>query len=59
MVIEVTLLNGDMTRLNPMLITFIQAIPDTLITLLNGSRVIVKESIDEILDKVQKTHHYR
>jgi flagellar protein FlbD len=44
----------DVFVINSDLIEFIEATPDTLITLTTGRRVIVRESIDQVLDKIVK-----
>jgi flagellar protein FlbD len=40
-------INGD-------LIEMIETTPETLITLTTGKKVIVKESVDEVVEKVKK-----
>ena len=34
------------------LIKFVEQIPDTVITLLNGEKILVRESAEEILDRI-------
>jgi flagellar protein FlbD len=36
------------------LIEFIEAIPDTMITLTTGQKIIVRESIDEVIEKAKE-----
>jgi flagellar protein FlbD len=50
--IKVTRLNGKEFVINSDLIEFVEETPDTVITLTNGIKVVVKESVDEIIDKV-------
>lgn len=49
--IRVTRLNGTEIALNPDLIISAEARPDTMITMTNGERFIVKESIDALREK--------
>ena len=51
--IDVTLMNGQIMSLNDDLIETVQETPDTVITLTNARRVIVKESRQEIKDLVK------
>lgn len=50
--IEVTRLNGNRMVVNSDLIKIAEAAPDTMLTLLHGDKLIVKESCEEILDKI-------
>jgi flagellar protein FlbD len=50
--IEVTRLNGNRMILNSDLIKTAEASPDTMLTLIHGEKLIVKESCEEILQKV-------
>ncbi len=50
--LELTTLRGDKLDCKASLISEIKRIPDTLLTFLNGNRIIVKESVDDILDKI-------
>jgi flagellar protein FlbD len=49
--IEVTKLNDVLFVLNADLIETIEATPDTIITLINGKKFVVKESIEDIVEK--------
>ena len=49
--ITVTRLNDKQFVLNAELIKTIEKTPDTVITLINGDRVIVKEPVNEIVRK--------
>lgn len=50
--ISITKMNNQEILLNNDLIETIEETPDTVITLTTGKKLIVKESIDEILEKV-------
>lgn len=50
--IKVTRLNDTDLVINADLIEFVEAIPDTIISLTTGKKIMVKESIDEIIDRV-------
>jgi flagellar protein FlbD len=50
--IEVTRLNGNPMMLNSDLIKIAEASPDTMLTLIHGEKLIVRESCDEIVEKV-------
>ena len=41
-------------QLNPDLITTVEACPDTVVTLTTGSKVVVAESPDEVVDRVRR-----
>ena len=50
--IEVTRLNGMRMTLNSDLIKMAESAPDTMLTLIHGEKLIVRESREEIVDKV-------
>jgi len=50
--IEVTRLNGNPMVLNSDLIKTAEASPDTMLTLINGEKMIVRESCAEVLERV-------
>ena len=50
--IELTRLNGNPIVLNSDLIKTAEASPDTMLTLINGEKLIVRESCEEITQKV-------
>jgi len=52
--ILVTKLNGKKLYINGDLIEIIEEVPDTVITLTTGRKIIVIESINEVLDKINK-----
>ncbi len=47
--IKLTRLGGEVFVLNAELIRYIEARPDTFITLVSGERVVVRESMDEVI----------
>ena len=49
--IKVTKLNNKEIVINADLIRFIEQTPDTLITLISGDKIIVKEPMDEIVKR--------
>ncbi|HRQ72135.1 MAG TPA: flagellar FlbD family protein [Phycisphaerales bacterium] len=50
--ISLTRLNGKRFVLNAELIRTVEETPDTLITLISGEHVIVKETLREVVDRV-------
>lgn len=50
--IKVTRLNGKEFIVNSDLIEFVESTPDTVITLTTGTKIVVKETVNEIIDKV-------
>jgi len=50
--IKVKRINGKDFVINYELIEFIEETPDTVITLTTGKKVIVKDSVDEIIAKI-------
>jgi flagellar protein FlbD len=50
--IELTRLNGHPMVLNSDLIKTAEASPDTMLTLINGEKLIVREEIGEVVEKV-------
>jgi flagellar protein FlbD len=50
--IELTRLNGTPILLNSDLIKTAEASPDTMLTLINGEKLIVREELGEVLDRV-------
>ena len=47
--IKLTRLDGELFILNADLIRYVEARPDTFITLTTGERVVVAETMDEVL----------
>ncbi len=52
--IYITKLNDKETVINCDLIELIEATPDTTITLTTGRKIIAKESIEEIIDRISE-----
>ncbi len=50
--IELTRLNGTPMVLNSDLIKTAEASPDTMLTLIHGEKLIVRETIQEVLERV-------
>jgi flagellar protein FlbD len=50
--IKVTRINDRELVINADLIEFVESIPDTMISLTTGKKIIVKETIDEIIGRV-------
>ncbi len=50
--ISLTRLNGRTTAINPDLIIWIDVTPDTTVSLLGGEKIIVRESLEEVIDRV-------
>ena len=58
--IRLTRLDGECFVLNAELIRYVESRPDTFITLTSGDRLIVSESMDEVLERAvryQQTKH--
>ena len=50
--IALTRLNGHPLMLNCDLIESLEATPDTVVTLTSGNKLIVRDSMDEVRDKI-------
>ncbi|MDO4800029.1 MAG: flagellar FlbD family protein [Bacillota bacterium] len=50
--IKVTKLNGDSIYVNSDLIEFVESVPDTMITLTTGKKIIIKETADFVVERV-------
>jgi flagellar protein FlbD len=50
--IQLTRLNGQLLAVNSDLIKFVERSPDTMLTLVNGEKVIVRESMDQVISKI-------
>lgn len=50
--IKVTRLNGKEFVVNAELIQYVEATPDSVITLVNHEKLVVKEPLDEIIRRV-------
>ncbi len=49
--IELTRLNGSRITINAMLIEHLESTPDTVITLTTGRKVVVRESVQQVVQK--------
>jgi flagellar protein FlbD len=49
--IKVTRLNGTELVINADLIEFVEAIPDTIVSLVTGKKIMIRESTDAVIDK--------
>lgn len=50
--IRVTRMNGMELVINGELIEFVEATPDTVLTLTTGKKLVLKDSVQEVVDKV-------
>jgi len=58
--IKLTRLDGERFVLNAELIRYVESRPDTFITLVSGERVVVRETMDEVLHQAidyQRSKH--
>ena len=59
--IKLTRLDGEAFVLNADLIRYVECRPDTFITLTNGERIVVSESMEKVIDRAvqyQQHKHY-
>lgn len=54
--IQLTRLGGEPFVLNAELIRYLEASPDTFITLTNGDRIVVREPTEVVVDRVIEYH---
>lgn len=52
--ISVSRLNGTPFVINALLIETIEATPDTVISLTNGKKYVIRESVQEVIDLVRQ-----
>jgi flagellar protein FlbD len=50
--VRLSRLNGQVIAVNPDLITWIEVTPDTTLSLLGGEKVMVRETLEDVIDKV-------
>jgi flagellar protein FlbD len=50
--VKLTRINGKEFYLNPHIIEYIESVPDTLISLLDGTTIYVKESPEQVIDRI-------
>jgi len=51
-VIVLSRLNGQLVAINPDLIIWIEVLPDTTISMVGGDKILVRESLDEVIGRV-------
>jgi flagellar protein FlbD len=51
-VVTLSRLNGSVVAINPDLITWIDVTPDTIVSLLGGDKIIVREPLDEVIARI-------
>lgn len=54
--IHLTRLNNQPLVVNADLIKFIEKSPDTVITLVTGEKLVVRESVEEVLNRIGEFH---
>ena len=52
--IQLTRLNSSRLAINSDLIKFVEAAPDTVLTLVSGEKVVVREGVDEVITRVRE-----
>jgi flagellar protein FlbD len=50
--IKVTRLNAKELVVNAELIEFVEATPDTIVSMVSGKKVMVTESVDQVIERV-------
>lgn len=50
--VKITKLNGKEIYVNSDLIEFIETTPDTIITLITGKKVLVKDNVQDLLERI-------
>lgn len=54
--IKVSRLDGKEFVINALLIETVEAVPDTVITLTNGHKYVVRESVDDVIEQATAFH---
>ena len=52
--ILITRLNGPQFALNPDLIERVEATPDTVLTLVDGTKYLISDSVEDVIQKVRE-----
>ena len=52
--IQLTRLNNSRLAINSDLIKFVEAAPDTVLTLVTGEKVVVREGVAEVIERVRE-----
>tara|TARA_B100000029_G_scaffold288685_1_gene282459 strand:+ start:597 stop:800 length:204 start_codon:yes stop_codon:yes gene_type:complete len=50
--IKLTRLNNSKLVINAEMIEFVEAIPDTIVSLVSGKKIMVTESVDQVVEQV-------
>ena len=50
--IKLTRLNNSKLVINAEMIVFVEAIPDTIVSLVSGKKIMVTESVDHVVEQV-------
>lgn len=50
--IKLTRLNDTQLVINAEMIEFVEAIPDTIVSLVSGKKIMVSESVDAVIEEV-------
>ena len=50
--IKLTRLNDSKLVINAEMIEFVEAIPDTIVSLVSGKKIMVTESVDQVIEQV-------
>ena len=51
--IKLTRLNDSLIVINAELIEYVESLPDTIITLTSGQKILVKEPVDDVIDRTR------
>ena len=52
--VQLTRLNNSRLAINSDLIKFVEAAPDTVLTLISGEKVVVREGVAEVIERVRE-----
>lgn len=52
--IQLTRLNNSRLAINSDLIKFVEAAPDTVLTLVTGEKVVVREGVSDVIERVRE-----
>lgn len=50
--IRLTRLNGTELVINAEMVEFVEAIPDTIVTLISGKKIMVSESVEQLVERI-------
>ena len=50
--INVTRINGAAFTLNAEMVEFVESTPDTIITMSDGKKIIVRDTVQDVIDKI-------